>query len=200
MYNTIAFYGGTFSPPHNGHVHAARIFNETVKPDKLLIIPTAIPPHKNTVSGASDNDRLAMCRLAFSTINGAEVSDLELARGGKSYTADTIATLKASCDRVAMLIGTDMLLTLDSWYHPAYIFANADIYCLRREDDVKTERLIADKNEEYLLKYGKKVIMLTSDAYPMSSTDIRDAVRRGGALDDLPASVASYIREEGLYQ
>ncbi len=200
MYDMIAFYGGTFSPPHNGHVHAARVFMNSVKPSRLLIIPTAIPPHKQSVDGASDEDRLAMCRLAFADIPHTEVSDLEMQRGGKSYTADTIAALSEHGARVAMLIGTDMLLTLDSWYHPEYIFSHADIYCIRREDDTLTTEQIEEKNTYYEQQYGKKVILLKSDVLPLSSTAVRDTLLTGRAKEFLPPAVYHYIEERGLYR
>ncbi len=200
MSELIAFYGGTFSPPHIGHIHAVRAFAEYVKPDKLLIIPTAIPPHKQSVDGASDEERLEMCRLAFHDIPGAEISDLELRRGGKSYTADTIAALSADGDRVAMLIGTDMLLTLDSWYHPEYIFAHADLYCIRREDDPEMALRIEEKNHSYLAQYGKSVCVIPARALPLSSTMIREAIATGMYREYLPPDVAAYIEERRLYR
>ncbi len=200
MFDVIAFFGGTFSPPHRGHVHAARVFYEHVKPNKFLIIPTAIPPHKSSVIGADDEDRLAMCRLAFRDIRGAEVSDIELLRGGKSYTADTIAELKKLANQVVMLIGTDMFLTLDTWYHPDFIFDNAEIYCVRREGDYDIVRQMEEKNEEYFTRFGKKVCILTCETLPMSSTEIREGIRHGMVENTLPPAVADYIRERGLYQ
>ncbi len=200
MSKLVAFYGGTFSPPHIGHVHAVRTFQKAVKPDTLLIIPTAIPPHKQKSNGASNDDRLQMCRLAFSDIPGAEVSDLEFHRSGKSYTADTIAVLCEGGDRVAMLIGTDMLLTLDTWYKPEYIFEHADLYCIRREEDVDVTRQIEEKNEVYLRQYGKKVVVLPTKAISLSSTEVRQAIKEGAHAAYLPASVAAYIDERGLYR
>ncbi len=200
MSDVIAFYGGTFSPPHIGHIHAARMFAEAIQPKKLLIIPSSIPPHKQIVNGADDQDRLEMCRLAFADISGAEVSDIEFHREGKSYTADTIAQLHEDYDRVAMLIGTDMLLTLDTWYHPAYIFSHAELYCFRRENDPEITSAIEMKNEEYFRKYHKRVIVLPGEAISVSSTQIRDALKSGDTSELLTPAVAAYIKERGLYQ
>ena len=86
----IGIYGGTFAPPHNGHVHAARCFTEEVRLDKLYIMPTFIPPHKTSEPDDDPSDRLEMAKLAFSGIDGASVSDFEIVRGGKSYTVNTL--------------------------------------------------------------------------------------------------------------
>jgi len=86
----IGIYGGSFAPPHNGHVRAAQAFLDAIEPDLLLIVPSARPPHKQLSDGASDADRLAMARLAFSDIGQAVVSDMEMVRGGVIYTADTL--------------------------------------------------------------------------------------------------------------
>ena len=91
----IAIYGGSFNPPHRGHVEAARSVQQALKPDRLLIIPTNIPPHKQMEADSPrPSERLAFCRLAFGDIPGAEISDLEIRRKGKSYTYDTVTLLK----------------------------------------------------------------------------------------------------------
>ena len=82
----LGVYGGTFSPPHLGHIESAEAFYREMKLDKLLIIPTFIPPHKEAKDDASPEDRLEMCKLAFSHIPNTEISDMEIKRGGKSYT------------------------------------------------------------------------------------------------------------------
>ena len=91
----IGIYGGTFNPPHTGHRKAAQEAIRALELDKLLIIPTAEPPHK-ALPGASAaaEQRLELARLCFGDVAGAEVSDLELRRGGKSYTVDTVAELR----------------------------------------------------------------------------------------------------------
>ena len=91
----IGIYGGSFNPPHLGHVSAAQSVYEALRPDRLLIIPTNIAPHKAAAAGSPDAAaRLQMCRLAFSGIPGEEVSTMEMEREGKSYTADTIGILR----------------------------------------------------------------------------------------------------------
>ncbi len=195
----IGFFGGTFSPPHNGHVHAARVFLEAVDVTKLLIIPTATPPHKQRQDHVSDEDRIAMCQLAFSDLPRTEISELEIKRGGKSYTADTISELSKTGERVAMLIGTDMFLTLDTWFQPQFIFDNADLYCVKRENDIALSAAMQEKNREYLARFGHEVKILEADALPSSSTDIRTAIQDGREIPSLPRSVAMYIAQRGLY-
>ena len=116
----ICIYGGTFDPPHIGHMHACREFLNAFTVDKMYVIPTSTPPHKIRSSTVSGEDRLDMCKLAFSEISPLiEISDVELKREGKSYTADTINEIKAlGYNDLYFLCGTDMLLTLDTWYNP----------------------------------------------------------------------------------
>ena len=90
----IGIYGGTFSPPHLGHAHAARIFLAEGGIDALTVIPTFVTPLKERREATSPEDRLAMCRLAFSFSPRITVSDIEVRRRGRSYTADTLEALK----------------------------------------------------------------------------------------------------------
>ena len=92
----IGIYGGTFNPPHIGHVHAAEEAGRVLGLDKLLIVPDNVPPHKTLPEGSPDNaQRLEMARLAFGAVPCAEVSDLELRREGKSYSVDTVRAVHA---------------------------------------------------------------------------------------------------------
>ena len=118
----VGIYGGTFAPPHVGHVEAARAFMKQMRLDYLYVIPTAIPPHKTTDFDIDPYHRLAMCDLAFSGIDGVIVSDIELRRGGVSYTVDTLRELTAPDTRLFLFCGTDMFLTLDQWYCADEIF------------------------------------------------------------------------------
>ena len=88
----IGLFGGTFNPVHSGHVNLVKNFKEKLNLDKVLVIPTATPPHKEAKELASSEDRIEMCKLAFGDL--AEVSDVEIRRGGKSYTVETLEELK----------------------------------------------------------------------------------------------------------
>ena len=199
MIETLGVYGGTFSPPHRGHYHAAETFIRAVDPDRLLIIPTYIPPHKAATDGASAADRLAMCQIAFDGLTTAIVSDMEIRRGGKSYTSDTLRELSGTARRIAMLIGTDMMLTLDTWHEPETIFGLADLYCVRRENDPALLTQIQLKNEQYFKAYGHFVHLLSAPPLEVASTEIRRLLADGETVDLLDPRVLAYIRERGLY-
>lgn len=196
----IGIYGGTFAPPHMGHIAAAKAFFQQMRLDLLYIIPAAIPPHKQIDAADDPGHRLRMCELAFAGINGVLVSDMEIARGGKSYTVDTLRALTAPDRRLFLLMGTDMMLTLDEWREPENIFDLCYPVYVRRESDPETEARIVEKNRLYLEKYGKIVRRLSGEALELSSTDIRALTAAGKPISGLvPPAVETYIRENRLY-
>lgn len=198
---TLAIYGGTFSPPHFGHIRSAEAFSREMQPDRLLIIPAAVPPHKAPVSGAKTEDRLAMCRLAFSHIPHAEISDMELLREGKSYTVDTLRALKKKGRRIMMLLGTDMFLSLDTWYCAEEIFSLSEIAVIRREDDKEISGRLKKTAEEYREKHGACTHFIKTEPFEISSTVLRDRIARGMSVSQyLPEAVEEYIRKCRLYQ
>ena len=112
----IGIYGGTFNPIHTAHVHLVREFIKRLSLDRVILIPTGTPPHKATHQLASGADRIEMCRLAAADIAECPVtvSDIEVLRTGKSYTADTMTELKAQYpdDELFLLMGEDMFCTV----------------------------------------------------------------------------------------
>ena len=113
-----AVYGGTFNPPHRGHESVARLLNGTVRPDRILIIPAAIPPLKSVAANSpSAGERMKLCHLAFDNIPGCEVSDIEIAREGTSYTVDTLEELRRLMpdDELFLVVGSDQLLAFRKW-------------------------------------------------------------------------------------
>lgn len=196
----IGIYGGTFSPPHLGHVRAAESFAAKISPDKLLIIPDFLPPHKNIDGGAAEGDRLRMCELAFSHIENAEISTIEIERGGKSYTALTLTELSGDDRELYFLVGTDMFLSLDMWYAPETIFKLATICYVRRESNDVNAALIKQKTDEYREKYGARIICVESDAVEISSSEIRELLGTSRARAYLSKSVYEYITEKELYR
>lgn len=197
----VGIYGGTFSPVHNGHVAAAKAFMEQMWLDILYIIPTGVPPHKTMKGDATAKDRLEMCRLAFEGMEGVIVSDLEIRREGKSYTVDTLRELYDPNGRLFLLMGTDMLLTLDKWREPEEIFRLCYPVYIRREEDGALDAAIMEKIKTYQEKYGKVVRRIVAPAIEISSTDVRAAVAEGFPIEGaVPSSVAAYIRDRGLYR
>ena len=196
----VGIYGGTFAPIHNGHVAAAKAFMEQMKLDYLFIIPTYLPPHKQ-VDGSDDPlYRLKMCELAFEGVDGVVISDVEIARGGKSYTYDTLKELERPDTRLFLLCGTDMVLTFDRWYRFEDIFKMCYPTYVRRENDPFLTKRIVAKIGEYYEKYGVMFRRIVTDPIEISSTEIRRAVREGRDISSLvPTGVAEFIRQNGLY-
>ncbi len=196
MKRRIGVYGGTFNPPHMGHVRAAEAFLDAIEPDLLMIIPSCLPPHKELDTAACVADRLHMTHLAFSHITRAVVSDMEIERGGRSYTADTLTLLSREDTELYFLVGTDMFLSLDTWYKPEVIFALAHICYIRRECDAQTDALLREKARVYESRFGARVHRIDAPPFPMASSDIRAG---RCTADALPPPVLRYIKERGLY-
>ena len=197
----VGIYGGTFSPVHNGHVAAAKAFMEQMWLDILYVIPTGVTPHKDMKGNATAADRLEMCRLAFADMEGVIVSDREMRREGKSYTVDTLRELYDPDGRLFLLMGTDMLMTLDQWREPDEIFRLCYPVYIRRETDESLDQAIVEKITSYQEKYGKVVRRIVAPAIELSSTDIRAAVAEDFPIEGaVPPAVAAYIREHNLYR
>ena len=196
----IGIYGGTFSPPHIGHVAAAKAFLEALSLDSLLIIPALIPPHKKVAYRDDPHARLEMCRLAFGDLSNTEVSELEILRGGKSYTSDTLRALSGDDRELFLLCGTDMILTLDEWHEPHTIFSLSTPVCIRRENDKVTGKDLSEAIERYKNEYGVTVPMIDAPAIEVSSSEIRERISTGLTTDGLvPEKVWNYIKEHRLY-
>ena len=196
----VGIYGGTFAPIHKGHVAAAKAFMEQMKLDYLFIIPAYLPPHKQVDSSDNPAYRLKMCELAFEGVDGVVISDVELKRGGKSYTYDTLKELVRPDTRLFLLCGTDMVLTFDTWYRFEDILKMCYPVYVRREDDPLITNKIVAKIGEYYQKYGVMFRRIITDSIELSSTQIREAVRNGEDISALvPEGVEKFIRDQGLY-
>ena len=196
----IGIYGGTFSPPHKGHIAAAKAFMEQMWLDILYVIPTATPPHKEMEVEVSAKDRLEMCRLAFEELDGVCVSDLEIARGGKSYTVETLRELSGEDRRLFFLCGTDMMLTLDRWREPEEIFRLCYPVYIRRDNDRSLDAVIINKIAQYQRDYGKVVRRIVADPIEISSSQIRQMIANGEDLSGVVTKkVENYIRHNHLY-
>lgn len=197
----IGIYGGTFNPPHLAHVNACKAFYDAVKPDELLVIPDYLPPHKEIDSSVTTQDRLSMTRLAFSGLSFARVTDMEIMRGGRSFTAVTLSELKSDDNELYFLCGTDMFLTLDHWYRPDIIFSLATICYVRRENEKENDEKLVEMTNFYKEKYGAKILPVFCQVTELSSSEIREKIRCGESVDSfLGDNVIEYIRERGLYK
>ena len=196
----VGIYGGTFAPIHNGHVSAAKAFMEQMKLDYLFIIPTYLPPHKQIDESDDPLYRLRMCELAFEGTDGVIISDCEIARGGKSYTYDTLKELQRPNTRLFLLCGTDMVLSFDKWYRFEDIFKMCYPVYVRRENDAMIGNMLVSKIQEYYQKYGVMFRRVITDPIEVSSTEVRRAVAAGEDISHLvPPAVERFIRENRLY-
>lgn len=198
MSRRLAMFGGTFNPPHIGHVHAARAAAQAMGLS-VLWIPDNIPPHKELPAGsASPEERLEMTRLAAEEVPGSFVSDMELRRGERSYTADTLEELRVQYpeDELWLIVGTDMLCTLHRWYCPEKIFRLARIAAIARDEgDLVRIRESAEMLRE---QYQAEIAVVEAEPVPISSSEIRAGLYHG-TEKWLPERVFAYIRERGLY-
>ncbi len=202
----IGIYGGTYNPPHLGHITAARAVFELLKLDKLLLIPAGMPPHKTMPEGSpTPEQRLEMTCLAGESLglkDRVEVLDIELRREGKSYTSDTLAQLKEQYpeDELWLLMGTDMFLTIQAWHEPEKIFERAGIAAFGRTEE-DTEELFSVQREYLYRTYpNARLFTLTvPGVIDVSSTELRDKLKRGEGGNLLPPAVYGYILRENLY-
>ena len=196
----LAVYGGSFNPPHLGHVEAAKTAVRVLAPDRFLIIPASIPPHKALADGSPTADeRLSLCRLAFAEIPQAEVSDLELRREGKSYSYDTVCRLLEDYPdaELFLVIGTDMLESFENWYHFRFLLEKCTLAVLSREEDDRDRlREQADALRE---KYGARIRLLGHEPLEMSSEEIRELLPLRAGEDLLGDAVYSEIIRRRWY-
>lgn len=189
----IGVFGGTFNPPHNGHIRLAKAAADELKLDKLLVIPSCIPPHKIAAKLADGQERLEMCRLAFGCDPRFEVSPMELERGSRSYTVETLRELKALYpdSELYFIVGSDMLESFDKWYLWQEILSLSVLCAASREEGYSPD----------LSRFGKlaeRIKIITLDPLEVSSTQIRNSAGEVSP-ELLDPKVAAYIREHGLY-
>ena len=194
-------YGGTFNPIHNGHLHIVEEFRRGLGLDRVLLIPTRVPPHKAAQDQACAGERFAMCRLAAQGKPWLELSDIEMRREGKSYTAETLEELSALYpqDQFYLLMGEDMFLTLGRWYRPETIFSLASVCTTPRSPDGLDA--LRQKALEYTGQSQARCFLEHIPYLPISSTQVRQAVARGEDIRGLVRqAVAAYMKEWGLYR
>ena len=198
-----AIYGGSFNPPHLGHVSALNTVVSELAPDRLIIMPDCIAPHKAMAENTpSPEHRLEMCLLAFGDIPGVEISDLEIRRGGRSYTVDTLEQLSALYpkDEFYLVIGSDMLTSFTTgWYRFEDILGMCTLTVISREmDDME----VLGQNAAMLKAlYDANVIILTNHRpVPLSSSEVRQAIHDGDTEGKLNKAVMEYINKNGLYR
>ncbi len=196
----MALFGGTFDPIHNGHVQMALEFARRLQLDRVLLMPTFVPPHKMKQQMASVEDRLAMCRLVAQEHPVLEVSDLE-ARGRRARITAATQEARPNPNPEAewyLITGADMFCTLSTWWRFGTIAERA-VLCAAPRDDVDYAQLRA--YAEKLEALGARCAVEDIPLIRISSTEIREAAARGDDLTRwLPPAVADYIRGHHLYE
>lgn len=189
----VGVLGGSFNPPHLGHLIVASDAHEALKLDRLVVVPAFANPLKGVdAAGASPEQRLEMTRLAFGDDPRFEVSSMEMERGGLSFTVDTLEALAARFPgaKLVLLIGPDALRTMDRWKRPDRIRELASLAVLTRQE------ASADRSEDL----PGDVEVVTTRRIDVSSTEIRERLASGRPVKGFVAeSVERYISAAQLY-
>jgi nicotinate-nucleotide adenylyltransferase len=195
----IGILGGTFNPPHMGHVVMAQEALDQLDLDRVVFMPVAVPPHKEAREDPGAAARLELCRLAVAHDDRFEVSALEIERGGASFTVDTLRELhdvEPEHD-LTFIVGGDMAQSLPAWREPEAILELARLAVAEREG-VRRED-IARRLEP--LHGGDRVVFFDMPRIDVSSSSIRRRVADGRPIRYLvPDAVAAAIAEHGLYR
>ncbi len=215
---SIGLLGGTFNPIHYGHLRPALEALEAYDLEKILLIPSSVPPHK--AWAADPQDRLAMTELAAANRTEFEVSDVELKREGPSYTIDTIGHFKSGLPRdtrLYFLVGLDAFLEIDTWKHYKHLMEAVPFIVMARPGpkqaqmvkavgSVLRERIsdqyrLESENRTYIHPEKPQVHLLESTLMDISATQIRELVKMGRSTAFLlPRKVEEYIKQKGLYR
>ena len=189
----LGIFGGTFDPVHHGHLIVAEAVRESVGLDRIMFVPTLISPHKQDVVTAPAEHRLAMLREAVKPNPFFEVLDIEIERGGVSYTVDTIRMLGVSHprDTLYLLIGADNLVEFGTWREPSEILSHAVLVVMDRPG------FTGGAPEPAL---PARTIRCRVPAIDISGTEIRRRVREGLPISYMvPPAVARIIGRHRLY-
>ncbi len=188
----IAIFGGTFNPFHIGHYEMLKCVCSLDFVDKVFVMPDKIPPHKECDYIADDIHRQNMCRLVCDDFNKAELCLVEFERDGKSYTFDTVKLLRQKYpnDNFFVVIGGDMLSTLDTWYNWQELIMIASFIAFKR-----VGLSDFDKANERLTFHGADIIVIDKKITDISSTKLRKKINK----NLLPQKVYDYIIEKGIY-
>ena len=195
---SVGILGGTFNPPHRGHLTLARAALEQLGLAEVWLMPVAAPPHKSAEDDPGVEHRIELCRRLAEEDSRLRVSRLEADRGGPSFTVDTLRTLRESHPEheLTFIAGGDMAASLPGWREPEEILALARFAVAERSDARRgqVERALAG------LARGRGMVFLDMPPDDASSSEVRRRVAQGGEPGDLvPPGVARYIAERGLY-
>ncbi len=191
---SLGILGGTFDPPHIGHLIAAQDVRNALSLDRVLFVPAAEPPHKRGRALTPAPLRLEMVRAALAGVDGFDVSDIELRRAGPSYSVDTLRELSAANPgvRLFFIIGADQFRELHTWRAPLDVARLARLVVMHR-DSLSPDAMASPLDVEYGTVRVTRI--------DVSSTMLRARVKAGESIRFLvPAAVEEIVRREGLYE
>ena len=191
----VGVFGGTFDPPHYGHLALAEWARAELDLDQVLFVPAGLPPHKRRGEISPARHRVAMTRLAVRGNPAFAVSTLETRRSGPSFTADTVCALAAERQRseLHLLMGADMFATFDDWRRPEEIVSRAVLVIAMRPG--------VRRHQSRWSRRGRGVVWLDNPGFEVSSRALRERARAGLPLRYLvPEAVARYVIRHRLYR
>jgi len=194
----VGILGGTFNPPHLGHLALARHARGELGLARVLLMPAHTPPHKLPSADPGCAHRLQMCRLLSEGSEGVEACGLEIERGGRSYTVDTLRQIPERHPGVHLvyIAGADSARTMAGWHEPEALFELADLAVGERSGAQRQEVLDALA----AVRGSASISFLKAPLLEISSSRARQAAAEGGPLEDLVGPrVAAYITEHQLY-
>jgi len=187
----IGIFGGTFDPIHLGHLITAQSVREIRKLEKIIFIPAFISPHKSDAKTSSAEDRLNMIKLAIDGIPFFDYSDLEIKKGGVSFTIDTLRELKNRYDELEFIIGYDNIFSFHTWKDPDEIMKLTKLVVLKRK---------SSHPPQFEDKYYDLAVFVQTRGIEISATDLRERVKNGLPINFLvPPRVMEYINNHKLY-
>ena len=199
--NKIGIIGGTFDPIHNGHLIIAENSRKTFNLDKVIFMPAGIPPHKRDKDISSNLHRYNMTLLAINSNQYFLISDLELKKEGISFTIDTIKYLKSIYEDtdIYFILGSDSLFQIDKWKDYEELLTLCHFVVAKRPSYNNQE--LENKVDKLNSLYNSSIHIVEGPVLEVSSSDIRERVRRGDYISYLvPRSVEEYIYKHGLYR
>ncbi len=196
----LGILGGTFNPPHNGHIYIAQQARLKAGLERVLFIPCGNPPHKSVDGEVDALIRLEMTRLAIMNEPYFELCDAEVRSEKKSYTANTLKYLKAlypECE-LCFIVGGDSLDYMEAWYHPEVIFSLAEVVAVSRKG--LNNSAAREKAQELQMRYGAKITLIEVEPLDISSSEIRQMIRCGEDVTDfVDKNVLNYIKKNEIY-
>ena len=208
----IGIFGGTFDPVHNGHLRAALEVAERLALDEVRLMPSSVPPHREAPL-ATASERMRMLQLAAEANPGFIADDLELARGGTSYTIDTLRSIRAQVGdeaRLCLIVGSDAFARIDTWKDWRQLVDHAHIVVAQRPGAISgltgearawaEQRLAADPEQALADMAHGAILSVVLTQLAISATQIREIFAKGGSPRYLlPDAVLDYIRENRIY-